>query len=353
MYSKRKRLISIFLVIAVAVSFGSFSYADTEDDIKKDQKKLEKVQKQQDDVSEELDEMAKRIEEKQQELDKLTADINAKQAQINRTEKELKKTKKDIKDRREGLNKRLRAMYKSGSIGYVDVILGSNSVEELVTNVDLVQKIFSNDQNILVELKAQKKEIEAKEKKLEEEKESLNIEKAQQDRVKEELDQEEMKLQTKLEKLKAQEEELKEKIRKAAAEMGEVVYEGGEWDFPLKSGYSLTSHFGEARSYEHHPGIDLAVPTGTPIYAAQSGKVVTAGWYGGYGNAVVIYHGNGLTSVYGHNSQVLVNSGDYVERGQLIAKAGSTGWSTGSHLHFEVRNASGSPISPGPYIGIS
>ncbi len=109
----------------------------------------------------------------------------------------------------------------------------------------------------------------------------------------------------------------------------------------------------EQRSYERHPGVDLAVPSGTPVYAAQSGVIVTAGWYGGYGLAVVIKHGDGLTTVYGHNSSVSVSRGQVVEKGQQIANAGSTGWSTGPHVHFEVRNSAGSHISPAPYIGVS
>ena len=336
-------LIAAVLVCFTQVTFGSST--------KEKKKQLKEVQSQKDDISGELDEMKAKIRKSQNTLDSLSSQIDKKQEQIDEAETALQKTKAKIEERNEGLNKRLRAMYKSGTIGYVDVILGSNSVEELVTNVDMVQKIFSNDQTILTELKAQKTEIDEQETKLQEQKAALDKQKKERDEDQAVLVAQKKKLQDKYDTLSATESKLKDAIAKAQA-AGGVVYSGGKWAFPLHSSYTLTSHYGEARSYESHPGVDLAVPTGTPVYAAQSGKVVTAGSYGGYGNAVMIYHGNNVTSVYGHNSRVVVSVGQTVKRGQLIAYAGSTGWSTGPHVHFEVR-VNGSPVSTQPYIGIS
>ncbi len=348
----KRKIPVVVLTVAIAVClvptwsiFGAKS-------VKEKKQELKKVQNQKDDVSKDLNDMKIKIKKQTNELSDMEESIKDKTALIEKSQQDLNRTKSDIKKRRSGLNTRLRTMYKSGSIGYLDVILGSNSVEELVTNVDLVQKIFSNDQTILTELKAQKREIETKEAKLLKEKKSLEDDITAANETKSSLDKTKAKLQSRYEELEKTENSLKKAIAEAASNGG-VRYAGGKWAFPLKTSYTLTAHFGERRSYENHPGVDLAVPTGTPIYAAQSGKVVTAGWYGGYGNAVVIYHGNGLTSVYGHNSSVTVKSGQHVSRGQQISLAGSTGWSTGSHLHFEVRNSSGSPISPGPYIGVS
>lgn len=116
----------------------------------------------------------------------------------------------------------------------------------------------------------------------------------------------------------------------------------------------ITSNFGGRKSpygtvSEFHPGIDIAVSEGTPVRAAGKGVVSYAGWLSGYGNAVMINHGYGITSVYGHNSQVLVKVGQAVNRGDIIAKSGSTGRSTGPHVHFEVR-LNGSPVDPMKYI---
>lgn len=108
-----------------------------------------------------------------------------------------------------------------------------------------------------------------------------------------------------------------------------------------------TSPYGE--NSEFHPGIDIAVGYGTPVKAAGKGIVSYAGWLSGYGNVVMINHGYGITSVYGHNSQLLVKVGQAVNRGDVIAKSGSTGRSTGPHVHFEVR-LNGNPVDPMKYL---
>jgi len=113
---------------------------------------------------------------------------------------------------------------------------------------------------------------------------------------------------------------------------------------PITSGFGYRFH--PVLKYSRlHAGVDFRAPTGTPVRAAQSGTVLIAGWKGGYGNTVVISHGNGLTTLYGHNSRLAVKAGQYVSRGQIIAYAGSTGLSTGPHLHFEVR-VNGEPKNP-------
>ena len=111
----------------------------------------------------------------------------------------------------------------------------------------------------------------------------------------------------------------------------------------------LTSRYGY-RWGRTHTGIDIGAPTGTSIKAASSGTVTFAGWKGSLGNLVVLSHGNGIQTYYGHCSKLLVSAGQKVSAGQLIAKVGSTGRSTGSHLHFEIR-VNGSSINPQGYIG--
>lgn len=117
---------------------------------------------------------------------------------------------------------------------------------------------------------------------------------------------------------------------------------------------TITSPFGMRKSpfgygSEFHPGIDISVPVGTPVKAAGKGVVTYAGWLTGYGNAVIIDHGYGIESVYGHNSEILVKVGQSVKRGDIIAKSGNTGRSTGPHVHFEVR-VNGNPIDPMKYL---
>lgn len=123
----------------------------------------------------------------------------------------------------------------------------------------------------------------------------------------------------------------------------------GTYAMPIEH-YTLSSRFGY-RWGRLHSGLDLAAPTGTPIYASDGGTVVRAGWYAGYGLCVDIDHENGRMTRYGHCSQLLVNAGDKVYQGQNVALVGNTGHSFGSHLHFEI-NLNGSPVDPAPYLGL-
>jgi murein DD-endopeptidase MepM/ murein hydrolase activator NlpD len=129
---------------------------------------------------------------------------------------------------------------------------------------------------------------------------------------------------------------------------------GGRFAFPIASFKRLSSPFGYRRHPIHgntrmHTGVDLASWTGTKIFAADSGTVIRSGWFGGYGYCVMIDHHNGYVTLYGHCSKLLVDVGDNVRRGDYIAQVGSTGASTGPHLHFEVRRNS-TPIDPQPFF---
>lgn len=125
---------------------------------------------------------------------------------------------------------------------------------------------------------------------------------------------------------------------------------------PITSGFGVRgnpfgSADGEAAS-EMHTGIDFSVPQGTPVLATGAGVVRIAGWSGAYGNLVVIDHGNGISTYYGHNSSVLVSPGERVERGQVVALSGNTGRSTGAHVHYEIR-VNGTPVDPSPFLALS
>ncbi len=117
---------------------------------------------------------------------------------------------------------------------------------------------------------------------------------------------------------------------------------------PVTSGFGWRIH-PVYRTRRLHAGIDFGVATGTSVQAADRGTVIFAGWYGAYGNTVIINHGGGLTTLYAHNSRVLAGQGQQVQRGQVVAASGSTGLSTGPHVHFEVR-VNGQPVDPARYL---
>ena len=132
------------------------------------------------------------------------------------------------------------------------------------------------------------------------------------------------------------------------------MYTGGTFRWPtdqttlVTSDYSMRTH-PTLGVYKQHTGIDIGASYGTDVLAGGDGTVLISGWNNAYGWMVVIDHGGGVTTLYGHNSKLLVSAGEQVSRGQVIAKVGSTGYSTGPHIHFEV-NVNGSPVNPWNYL---
>jgi murein DD-endopeptidase MepM/ murein hydrolase activator NlpD/outer membrane murein-binding lipoprotein Lpp len=148
--------------------------------------------------------------------------------------------------------------------------------------------------------------------------------------------------------------QLAAKLQAGSAQAGSVAAGGSSSEPPSSSGFAwplsgpITSPFG-MRWGTLHPGIDIGVPTGTPIHAAAAGKVIWCGWMSGYGNLVMIDHGGGLASLYGHQSSIAASCGESVAQGQVIGYSGCTGFCTGPHVHFEIR-VNGSPVDPLGYL---
>jgi murein DD-endopeptidase MepM/ murein hydrolase activator NlpD len=274
------------------------------------------------------------------------------------------------------LNDRIVAVYESGNLSTVDVLLSSASFSELVSRIDYVKQITSQDERIAASVGRAKDRMRVAQarttvtrKQVETVTRAVQIRTEQTRAVKGQLVAQESALsrakgqkQTTLASVEAQRREylhevealaqvsaqLASRIQASQGSSGVPVRpSGGGLMWPVSG--PVTSPFGW-RWGRMHEGIDIAVPTGTPVHAAQSGRVIIAGWMGGYGNLVVIDHGGGLSTAYGHNSSFAVSSGASVSQGQVVAYAGSTGNSTGSHVHFEVR-VNGSPVDPLGYLG--
>ena len=141
-------------------------------------------------------------------------------------------------------------------------------------------------------------------------------------------------------------------VRITAAPAPKAPASSGSYGRPLSRGFIVTSKFYEARSYENHPGVDLAISAGTTIKAIGAGRVTTAGYSGGYGNYTCIRHTSTMSSCYAHQTNILVQVGDTVSRGEKIGSVGCTGSCTGPHLHFEIR-INGSVVCPAPWVGAS
>lgn len=403
-----KRLEKVYKLAAAALicalimgSAGTMYAAGTISDAKSTKKELEeKKQKMKNKIAalkKDRDNILVYVEKLDRQLEELQADIDATNKNIGKTEKNLKKTQKDLEKAKkreekqyEAMKLRIKYMYENGSTDYVELLIKSDSFADLLNRTEYIAKISEYDKKMYDRHKEMKKQVEEKEAALEEkltELENLkaelafeeqtvndliadkqaeieryenNIDQAS-DEVKkynEQIEKQEALIERLLEEERRRiEEEERRKQEEAAANGGGTVIvdnttDGFRW--PLKVSGRITSYFGHrdsptAGASSDHKGIDIAVPVGTDIVASAAGKVVTATYSSSAGNYVMIYHGNSTYTVYMHCSRLNVSVNDTVAKGQKIAEAGSTGISTGSHLHFGV-SVNGSYQNPLNYV---
>lgn len=311
----------------------------------------------------------------QAELDAANAElakIRGEQAQladaIAKNQAELDRAIADLHRRQAILGKRLRAIYMYGQLNYLDVIMGSNSFGDFANRLELLKRIIRADFKLILEIRERQAAIEAKRAELEAQKKQVDVLEAQAAKTQEAIAQKHAEQQAVLDAareqkaaaeqmesdLQAASQEIQRRIQMRAGGGGGVQIVGsGQLSWPVSGGV-ITSEQGWRvhpifGTEIYHSGMDIGVDEGTPVHAADAGTVVDADWLGGYGNCVIIDHGNGMQTVYAHNSSLCVSVGQTVAKGELIAYAGSTGYSTGPHCHFEVR-INGEPVNPRGYL---
>ena len=327
------------------------------------QSKLEDITKQKKKVSESLDTLEKRIVVQEKTIKTKKKAIRQTTGKIQTAEQNLVQTKKKMKSRENNLKKRVKAMYKSGSVGYLDVVLSSQSATDLVTNTSYISRIYRSDQNAINELKDRQEKLSKQEAALKRAKDDLKKQMVQLKTEKKEFEKTKAELQRQYKELSKEEEKIRkeeEMLLKLMAENGSYGgldltelakrYKGGKFFWPANS-KRVNSGFGprSGPGSHYHKGLDIHGSTGDPIYAGADGIVTLARWYSGYGNCVKIGHGSKLTTLYGHCSKILVKQGQKVRRGQKIALIGNTGNSFGSHLHFGVL-VNGTFVNPVKYL---
>ena len=304
------------------------------------------------------------IEATERELAALQIEIDANNVEIEVVQVELAAAQADVDDQNSQLNQRLRMMYESGDQSMIEVLLGSEDIIDFLSNLEMVQIIHKADVALFEELERKLDEVEAKKAQLVElqnmlaaNQQELQSKQSGQNARRNELAAAQAAAHIATEEAQEIMEDLERESRQIEQELkwreSEGTFGGGPLRWPV--GGRLTSYFGyrdnpTGSGTQFHAGIDIAgFPSGTPIHAAAGGKVYMARWYGGYGNCVIIDHGSGIYTLYGHNSGLAVSEGQYVAVGQVIAYAGTTGDSTGVHCHFEVRK-NGVPQDPLGYL---
>ena len=287
-------------------------------------------------------------------------------ASLKATISSIAEIEKRLKQRNDLLANRLVDIYKHGNFSYIEVLLDSADFSDMLDRGYIVKKIIQSDTNLLNAIKEDKQELEdqkgilefqlAQRVVLEYQQTALTQDafNAKKDRSKvlESVDKQRERYEIMLAMEMKNSKEIKSIILKESKTTKGRKRQNTVWSgsFIRPVSGSITSNFGMRhhpilKKWKKHTGVDISASTGTSIKAADSGEVIYAGWLGAYGNAIIIDHGGGMQTVYAHCSKLLVKKGRKVSKGKIIGRVGSTGWSTGPHLHFEVRK-NGNPINP-------
>lgn len=390
----RKKILSCILMCLIIVSFSINVFSVDENQETNSTAENKTLEEQQKELNTKIDESNTKLEYVQGEMgetlkkvEELNDSITDYEAQYSDLENQITTLENQIKtgsaqiqeiqeeyDRKEKiLKRRTVALYEAGETTYLDFLLTSKSIVEFLSNYFMISEIIEYDNNLLEELDYKKTKLEeAKQKQEEQEKELrvaknkinstnilLNNTKILKENYMLKLTDEEKTLQEQIAQYKEEQADLERKILASINWTGtmSIKFTGGVMVWPIAmEGTYITSGYGNRLHpiqgvYKNHAGIDISGSNvnGAPVVAAADGVVTYAGWIGGYGNCIIINHGSGIVSLYGHGSETVATVGQVVKQGDIVMKVGSTGNSTGPHVHFEIRK-NGEVVDPIPYL---
>ena len=357
-----------------------------EEEKKKTEETIQELEKLKADTESYVKELDGELARLDDELSSLDSRITDKEADIEETKAQLEEAKKTEEEQYASMKLRIKYMYEKGDTSYLDLLLESGSMSEMLNRAEYIQQISSYDRKKLTEYGEIKEKIADDEEKLEAEHEELltlqEQTKAKQDSVEklvgeksrelqkyqnqiaanesqlasyqEDIEAQENRIQQIEAELKRQEEEARKKAQEKGEEYKTVSIGDISFIWPCPSSSRITSGFGGRSSptegaSSNHKGIDIGASSGSDIVAAADGTVTISTYSYSAGNYIMINHGGGVSTVYMHCSKLLVSVGETVKKGQVIAKVGSTGYSTGPHLHFGVR-VNGAYVNPSQYV---
>ena len=331
----------------------------------------EQLESVQNDISENLQQVQKldeKISNSQQELDELNKKIEDLENSSEEVEKKLKTAEENYDKQKKLLDSYLVAVQESSDTQYLDVLLSSKNISEFLSNYFLITELANSQVELLEDMQNKKNEIQQSKEKLDKNKEDLAVIKANQTKTATVLANTKTVRENFISKLSDQEKDIQSKIDEYYAQFNAInseilqlaqggiatQYIGGELAWPVPGYTVISSNYGMRTHpitgvYKLHTGVDIRAPLGATFIAANDGIVTKASYNGAYGNMVIIDHGGGVSTLYAHGSEILVQVGQTVKRGEPVLKVGSTGYSTGPHAHFEVR-LNGVVTNPMPYI---
>lgn len=387
---------AVLLIISISTLSIATTQSELQDEINDLKNNISEAEDEIDDIEDQVDsavaeinELNAEIMQKQDEIDQINDELSDLNSQISELEKQLEEEQAKYDAQYEAFKERMVAQYKMGSVSYLDVLLNSSSLSEFISRYYIIEKVADYDSKMLDQIEEQKTTIENSKKEVEEKKSEVSEKQAQvkveeiylsnkksnKNKLVSQLNEEQKQLQEEIEEnneaLTQKENELKAFAKTNSSTTGTgYVYTGGQLQWPCPTYTRISSGFGYRGSAatggvgtSYHRGIDIASGQGNPIVAADEGTVIKTytgcthnygskcGCGGTLGNYIMISHGGGLVTLYGHCTSVDVGVGDNVTRGQQIGTVGSTGNSTGYHLHFAVI-VNGSYVNPTSYLGM-
>lgn len=374
-------LLQVNVVIAATSSELNASKTETDKKIEEAKEELENINAEKSETLEQVENLIMQISSAQSEIDELNTKISDMNNQIEDAQNKLNEKQEEYDGKEELLEKRLVAAYEAGETSYLDVLLSSSSLTDLISNYYMISEVTQSDMELMEKIKNEQEEIETAKQTLETSKQELDSvraqkqqkatelqnAKSQKDSYVAQLDEQEKNTQAELEQFEQDKRDIQAQLaaiaRQEAASAGNsnvsnIVNNPSSSGYirPV-AGYSITCGW---MGYSGHTGVDFSGSgiAGKPVLAAKAGTVVTStalkysnGNYRSYGEYIVINHHDGTMTLYAHGApgSRLVSSGQSVSQGQQIMSVGTTGNSTGYHLHFEVR-INGSPVNPAPYL---
>ena len=391
----KTKILSIAVTIILCCSYVVNTYAastselesqkeDLQSKVTNAQNQLQDLENQETVTQEELTVVNTELSVLTNEIAGLQAQLDALNESIEAKEKEISEKEQRVTEKQELLKKRLLTMYKKGGSTYIDVLLGSSNYVEMLINYDAVKEIAEIDNKLIDQIVEEKEKLQSAKQELENQKKEVDEVKSVKDAKSVQLTEKQTEKQEKIKQLNADQqatqeeidsynaamarvnEELAEAFRRAQEEMERRSSGGGgssggsginfDGSFIWPCSCNIVTSLMKWRWGRMHKGIDIGADYES-VYASASGICYNAYDDGGYGNYIMIFHGDGYVTLYGHLNYSIVSDGQYVRQGETIAQSGNTGGSTGPHLHFEIRNASSiseffseSPLDPLDYL---
>lgn len=373
-----RKLLCIVLALMIC-SICVISYADNIEELRSKSQELKnqieesnsELKEVQEELSSNLQQVQKldeTIEKSETQLKQLNEKIEELQKTISEVEEKLGIIQEDYNTQKKLLEERLVSLYEAGDTNYIDVILSSKSLSDFLSNYYLISEITLYDTELLNEVESQKNLIETQKNILDVKRQEMSTTKQTQIKTSKvlentknlrghyilQLSESEQKIQNDIDEYNRQYKEVEQEILLLSQNGISEEYIGGVMAWPVPGYTRITSQYGMRTHpitgvYKLHTGVDIGAPMGANFIATNDGVVTKAGYNGAYGNMVIIDHGGGISTLYAHGSEIVVQVGQQVKQGDIVLKVGSTGYSTGPHAHFEVR-VNGSTINPLDYI---